>query len=108
MKKLYDDLKRIEQKMNELALKVKYLSLKTEKETIDTFSWRSINKIWRFYARDKDNKVYVYSCEPFIVKSTNRWYCKHGECIDITNLYFLYLRGTCNWKHSLISRKDDE
>lgn len=75
----------------------------TKKVTKPSVNWEHVSSEFNYLAEDADGGVFLYEDKPYT--STETWMVDNG---DITEAHVLasYLKGTCDWKESLIKRPD--
>lgn len=85
--------------ISELIYRVKPVPL-----TPDTIDWSQVVEGWDWLARDSNGTAYFYSSEPSA--EVFSWTAPGNYGVHVTQSS--YVRGTCDWKDSLLIRPGKE
>ena len=66
-----------------------------------SINWEHVSSEFNYLAEDADGGVFLYEDKPFT--ATETWTVDNGELAE-AHMLASYLRGTCDWKDSLIER----
>ena len=66
-----------------------------------SINWEHVDSKFNYLAEDCGGSVFLYEKEPFI---TSLWWESQGGEIAEANMFASYVKGTCDWKESLIKR----
>ena len=72
-----------------------------KKVTKPSINWEHVDSKFKYLAEDYGGSVYLYEKEPFITPPW--WKSQSGEIIK-ANIFTSYVKGTCDWKESLVKR----
>lgn len=68
----------------------------------DSINWDHVSPEWKYMARDLDGSVWFFIVEP--EKRQGFW--ESGGDNDLVKSFASYVRGTVDWKDSLVKRPD--
>jgi hypothetical protein len=74
-----------------------------KKVTKPSINWDHVHSRYNYLAEDSCGAVFLYKEEPFI--ALNSWAIQGGEAI-VAHMFASYVKGTCDWKDSLVKRPD--
>lgn len=82
--------------------------VKLEEVTYDTMDWTNIDVKYRYAARDECGDVYLYKHKPKCHRTS--WWENHWDEFshNLSDFFLGHVKGTCDWKDSLINRNDSE
>ena len=72
-----------------------------KKVTKPSINWEHVDSRYNYLAEDYGGSVFLYEKEPFI---TSLWWESQGGEIAEANMFASYVKGTCDWKESLVKR----
>jgi hypothetical protein len=75
----------------------------TKKITKPSINWEHVHCRYNYLAEDSCGAVFLYKDEPFI--ALNSWGIQGGEAM-VAHMFASYVKGTCDWKDSLVKRPD--
>ena len=79
--------------------------IQPKKVNKDTFDFAGLNQKWKYSARDKDGRVYLYTEHPRC-DGVSYWNASMGETTCIHDMFDSYVMGDVDWQESVISRAD--
>lgn len=71
--------------------------------TYDSIDWSHVAKGWDYCARDEDGSAYVYASRPDCGRRIWALEAGGGD-FSAASVFSSYVRGTCDWRESLIVR----
>jgi hypothetical protein len=78
------------------------IAKKIEKPSIN---WEHVSNEFNYLAEDSEGGVFLFEKEPFV--AGNMWGAYEGEVAE-ASMFASYVKGTCDWKDSLIQRPDGD
>ena len=78
------------------------IAKKAEKPSID---WNHVVPKYKYLAEDSEGNAFLYEEEPYVATDASAWYTQSDEIVE-ANGFASYVKGTCDWKDSLIKRPE--
>ena len=75
---------------------------KVVKPSID---WDHVAPKYKYFSEDSEGNAFLYEEEPYVAIGASAWYARSNEVVE-ANGFASYVKGTCDWKDSLIERPD--
>ena len=75
-----------------------------KKVTKPSINWEHVAPEFNYLAEDSEGNAFLSEKEPFIA-ATAVWGVYSGETAE-ANMFASYIKGTCDWKDSLIKRPE--
>lgn len=76
-----------------------------KKVTKPSINWNHVHCRYNYLAEDSCGAVFLYKEEPFIALTS--WGIQGGEAL-VAHTFASYVKGTCDWKESLIKRPEGD
>ena len=77
----------------------------TKKVVKPSIDWEHVDSKFNYLAEDSSGDVFLYEKEPFITTEASAW-CAQNDGIAEANGFASYVKGTCDWKDSLVKRPE--
>ena len=72
-----------------------------KKVTKPSINWEHVDSKFNYLAEDANGDAFLYEKEPFITMTA---FCSRGGDVAEVYMFASYVKGTCDWKDSLIKR----
>ena len=72
-----------------------------KKVTKPCINWEHVDSKFKYLAEDSCGAAFVYEEKPFIALTS--WGIQGGDVVE-AHVFVSYVKGTCNWKESLVKR----
>ena len=72
-----------------------------KKVTKPSINWEHVDSKFKYLAEDPSGSAFLYEEKPFVALTS--WGIQSGEAVEAF-MFASYVKGTCDWKDSLIKR----
>lgn len=76
-----------------------------KKVTKPSINWEHVDSKFKYLAEDPCGSAFLYEEKPFTALTS--WGIQGGEAIEAF-MFASYVKGTCNWKESLVKRPEGD
>ena len=76
-----------------------------KKVTKPSIDWNHVAPKYKYLSEDSDGSAFLYEEEPYVADDASAWCAQSDELVE-ANGFASYMKGTCDWKDSLIKRPE--